>query len=127
MTALRNYTRAIRATKGTALLGYRLQHVRPLSTASSKTINVAGQDISVPTGIFINNEFRKAIGGTTFGVENPVTGKEILQIEEGKEADVNEAVKTARATFRNGEWSSSDPVYRADLLRKVAELMERDK
>ena len=36
----------------------------------------------MPTGIFIGNEFRKAISGNKFGVENPATGGEILQIEE---------------------------------------------
>ncbi|KAF9873938.1 Aldehyde dehydrogenase [Colletotrichum karsti] len=101
--------------------------IRRASTANSRSIRVGGRDISVPTGIYINNEFRKSIGGTTFGVENPATGREILQVEEGRETDVDEAVKAARLAFRSGEWSNADPVYRGDLLRRLADLMERDK
>ncbi|KAF4997544.1 hypothetical protein FDECE_12074 [Fusarium decemcellulare] len=104
-----------------------LGQVRYASTAPSKIISVSGRDISVPTGIYINNEFRKAISGTTFPVENPATGKEILQVEEGREEDVEEAVKAARAAFRKGDWSGADPVYRGELVRKLADLMERDR
>ncbi|KAJ4030216.1 hypothetical protein NW761_011887 [Fusarium oxysporum] len=104
------------------------KHARRAHTAANaKVIDIHGRKISVPTGIFIDNEFRTAIGGKTFAVESPASGQEILQVQEGREADVDEAVKAARAAFRKGDWSSADPVYRADLLRKLAELMERDK
>lgn len=101
--------------------------VRLASTASSKTLNIAGRQVSVPTGIFINNEFRKAIGGNTFAVENPANGKELIQIEEGREEDVEEAVKAARATFESDAWANANPVSRGELLRRLADLMERDK
>ena len=81
----------------------------------------------MPTGIFINNEFRKSTSAATFGVENPATGEEILQIEEGREQDVEDAVKAARQAFEGGEWADTDPVYRSRLLGKLADLMERDK
>ena len=95
--------------------------------ASSKTLAIGGRQVSVPTGIFINNEFRKSIAGTTFAVEDPATGKEIVQVEEGREADVDEAVKAARKAFESGAWSNANPATRGDLLRRLVELMERDK
>lgn len=110
----------------TRLVG-NLNHVRFASTAPSKVIKIAGREVSVPTGIFINNEFRKSIGGNAFAVENPGTGKEILQIEEGREEDVEAAVQAARKAFQSEEWSTLDPVHRGELLTKLATLMERDK
>lgn len=102
------------------------RYVRFTSSAASKVLKINGRDVSVPTGIFINNQFHKALSGSTFGVENPATGQEILQIEEGREEDVNAAVKAARAAFK-GDWAKSDPVWRGELLNKLAQLMERDK
>jgi hypothetical protein len=97
------------------------------SIAPSQKLNIGGRDVSIPTGIFINNEFRQSIGGNTFGVEDPTTGKEVIRIQEGREEDVDEAVRVARNTFNSKEWAESNPVMRGELLRKLAELMERDK
>lgn len=95
--------------------------------APSKTLNIAGREVSVPTGIFINNEFRSSISGNTFGVENPGTGKEILQIQEGREEDVNEAVRVARNTFNSKEWADVNPAHRGELLLRLADLMDKQK
>lgn len=72
--------------------------------AQLQTIKAGKHTVSIPTGIFINNEFRKALGGNQFGVENPATGEEILKIEEGREDDVDEAVRVALKTFKSAEW-----------------------
>ncbi|KAF7558114.1 hypothetical protein G7Z17_g88 [Cylindrodendrum hubeiense] len=128
MASLKSLARLKQATIiSPAGFSWRFSHVRFASTASSKVINIAGRDVSVPTGIFINNEFRKSIGGNTFAVENPATGKSIVEVEEGREEDVEAAVKAARDAFQNEEWANSDPAYRGELLNKLASLMERDK
>ncbi|KAF2730298.1 aldehyde dehydrogenase [Polyplosphaeria fusca] len=111
-------TRALRATVSRGL--------RFASTASSATLKAGRREVSVPTGIFINNEFRTSIGDNKFGVVSPATGQEVLQIEEGREEDVNEAVSAARAAFKS-QWAKSDPVWRGALLNRLAELMERDR
>ena len=41
----------------------------------SKTIKIDGRDITIPTGLFINNEFVAAKGGQEFTIENPATGE----------------------------------------------------
>lgn len=110
----------------TALLLRQHQHIRWTSSAPSKTLHINGRDVSVPTGLFINNEFRKSIGGNTFAIENPTNRKPILDIEEGREEDVNEAVSVARKTFEDSEWSSMNPASRGKILNKLADLMERD-
>jgi aldehyde dehydrogenase (NAD+) len=104
-----------------------LRHVRWASTVPSQNLNINGRDVSIPTGLFINNEFCKSIGGNTFSVENPTTGKTIIDLQVGREEDVDVAVKAARTTFESKGWAGGNPVHRADLLRKLAALMERDK
>lgn len=108
------------------------QFLRPIrfyssSTAPSSTLKINNRDISVPTGIFINNEFRPSLSGSKFSVENPATGQPILEIEEGREEDVNAAVEAARAAFERSEWANSNPAWRGELLNRLAQLMERDK
>ena len=93
-------------------------------TMASATLNVNGKDISLPTGLFINGEFKKAIAGKTFPSENPATGKEIIQVQEGQAEDVDEAVKVARKTFRSKEYADFGAANRSKCLNKLADLME---
>ncbi|KIX97988.1 uncharacterized protein Z520_06067 [Fonsecaea multimorphosa CBS 102226] len=95
-----------------------------MSAAPSKTIAIDGKDISIPTGLFINNEFINALAGKTFEVEDPSTGKVLLSIQEGLPEDVDVAVKAARAAFEAG-WADSDPAWRGSLLQRLADLMEK--
>lgn len=97
------------------------------SSAPSGTVKINGHDVSVPTGIFIDNEFRSSLSGSKFNVENPATGQTVLEIEEGKGEDVDVAVEAARAAFEGSEWANSNPVWRGELLYRLAQLMERDK
>lgn len=91
---------------------------------ASTTLKINGRDVSLPTGIFINGEFRKAIGGKTFATENPSTGEEIVKIQEGQAEDVDEAVRVARKVFRSKEWAAFPAADRAKALNKLADLME---
>lgn len=91
----------------------------------SKTISIHGRSISIPTGLFIDNEFVKAQAGKTFEVEEPATGKKLLSIEEGQAEDVDIAVKAARRAFESG-WAESDPAWRASLLMRLADLLEKN-
>lgn len=131
MAALRSWTGLTRhgaASLRSSKCGWNVAQRRFASgSAPSKTLNFAGREVSVPTGIFINNEFRSSIGGNTFGVENPGTGEEIIRIQEGREEDVNEAVRVARNTFSSKEWAGTNPVHRGELLLRLAQLMEKHK
>lgn len=57
---------------------------------------LAGRKASVPTQIFINNEWVDAVDGETFETLNPATGEKIADVSSGKAADVDAAVKAAR-------------------------------
>ena len=90
---------------------------------SAQTLEINGKKISIPTGLFINGEFRKGQAGKTFGVENPATGKEVIQVAEGLPEDVDDAVKTARKVFKSKEWSEYGATNRARLLNKLADVV----
>ena len=80
------------------------------------------------TQIFINNEWLDSVSGKTFPTINPATGEVICQVQEGDKADVEKAVKAAKAAFKLGsEWRTMDASKRGVLLNKLADLMERDR
>jgi len=78
-----------------------------------------------PTGLFINNEWVKAVDGKTFDVINPATEEVICQVQEATEKDVDIAVAAARKAF-NGPWRKETPENRGKLLNKLAELFEKN-
>merc|ERR1712137_72737 len=78
-----------------------------------------------PTGLFINNEFVKAVDGKTFDVINPSTEEVICSVQEATEKDVDIAVAAARKAF-NGPWRKETPENRGKLLVKLADLFEKD-
>ncbi|KAH3809563.1 aldehyde dehydrogenase 1A1-like isoform X2 [Dreissena polymorpha] len=76
------------------------------------------------TQLFINNEWVNSQSGRTFPTLNPCTGKEICQVQEADKADVDLAVKAARAAFRRGSpWRKLDASKRGQLMNKLARLM----
>jgi hypothetical protein len=56
------------------------------------------------TKLLINNRWIVSESGKTFGTVNPATGEEICQVAEADAADVEKAVKAARAAFEKGPW-----------------------
>ena len=59
-----------------------------------------------------------------FDTVNPYTGETWARIAKGTAADVDRAVKAARAAF--DAWSAMKPSARGKLLIKLADLIERD-
>ena len=94
---------------------------------AAQTLKIDGRDISIPTGLFINNEFVEAQEKNTFGIEDPSTGKIVIEVQEGRAEDVDIAVKAARKTFKSKEFKDCIPMQRAALLHKLADLMEQHK
>ena len=82
--------------------------------------------ISVPTGLFIDGEFVTSKAGNVFASQNPSTGKDLVHIQEGREEDVDEAIKVARRTFDDGSWTGTSPLQRAKLLNNLADILEKN-
>lgn len=78
-----------------------------------------------PTGLFINGQFVPSQLGKTVGVYNPSTEGHIVDIYKATESDVDIAVRAAKTAF-NTHWSHSDPTARADVLWKLATLIEEN-
>ena len=76
------------------------------------------------TDLFINNEWRPALSGKRFPVENPATEEIIAEVALGDAADADAAVKAARACFESDAWRGMSARKRGRLLFKTADLLE---
>ncbi|HEY7686086.1 MAG TPA: aldehyde dehydrogenase family protein [Gemmatimonadales bacterium] len=76
------------------------------------------------TDLFINNEWRPAVAGKRFPVENPATEEVIAEVASGDAADVDTAVAAARACFESESWRALSPRKRGRMLTKAADLLE---
>ena len=76
------------------------------------------------TNMFIGGKWQESRGGKRFPTLNPVNETVIAEIAQGNEADVDAAVKAARAAFETGPWSKMDARDRGRLMNKLADLME---
>ncbi len=76
------------------------------------------------TDLFINNEWRPALSGKRFPVENPATEEIIAEVAQGDAADADHAVKAARACFESDAWRGMSARKRGRLLFKTADLLE---
>ena len=73
-------------------------------------------------GLFINGEWVDAEGGKTFETFNPATGEKLADCADASPADIDRAVAAARAAFP--AWSKTSPEQRANMLLKIADLVE---
>src|SRR5580658_3472435 len=77
------------------------------------------------TKLLIDNRWIPAESGKTFATVNPATGEEICQVAEADAADVEKAVKAARAAFEKGPWRKTPASERGRLLLRLADLIDR--
>jgi aldehyde dehydrogenase (NAD+) len=78
----------------------------------------------VKTDLFINNEWRPAVSGKRFPVENPATEETIAEVALGEAADIDDAVAAARACFDSDAWRGLSARKRGRMLTKAADLLE---
>ncbi|QXE01567.1 betaine-aldehyde dehydrogenase [Terribacillus sp. DMT04] len=76
---------------------------------------------------YINGEWVNAISGNTREIINPFNQEIIATVPEGDEADTKAAITAAREAFDKGEWSSLPAIERGTMVKKIADLIERDK
>ncbi|MBZ5528335.1 MAG: aldehyde dehydrogenase family protein [Acidobacteriia bacterium] len=75
--------------------------------------------------LLINNEWVDSVSGKTFPTINPTTGEEICQVAEADAADVDKAVRAARAAFETGAWRKMSGSQRGRMMYKLADLLEK--
>jgi len=75
--------------------------------------------------MYIDGQWAEAVEGKTFPVHDPSTGKVIEEIPYATQQDVEKAVEAAKSAFERGVWSRLTPADRANILLKVADMLEQ--
>jgi acyl-CoA reductase-like NAD-dependent aldehyde dehydrogenase len=75
------------------------------------------------TQAFIAGRYADAASGATFDCLNPATGKLLARVASGDQEDINRAVSSARAVFRDGSWANLAPTERKRILLRFADLV----
>ncbi|MGC5006025.1 aldehyde dehydrogenase family protein [Streptomyces sp. DT203] len=83
--------------------------------------------MSAQKTIHVGGEWREAASGATREILDPVDATAFAVVAEGGVADTDAAVAAARAAFDKGPWPHTPVAERAALLRRVADLLERDR
>jgi len=73
--------------------------------------------------MLIGNEWASGQAGDTFACVDPFTEESWGRVPRASAADVDRAVRAARAAFDTGTWPGTAPARRAALLRRLAELI----
>ncbi len=77
-----------------------------------------------PYRLFIGGEWREAVAGQTFEVQDPSTGAVIARAAAGEAADIDLAVTAARRAFEQGPWPKLTHAERQKLLLRLADALE---
>ncbi len=75
---------------------------------------------------YVNGQWVSAAGGATFPVYDPSTEEVIAQVAESTAADVDKAVKSARAAFDSGPWPATTAQDRGRILFKLADKIRQN-
>ncbi|KAG5716536.1 Aldehyde dehydrogenase [Termitomyces sp. T112] len=95
--------------------------------AQSVTLNIPAlnKSITVPTGLFINNEFVPSIDSTErIQAVNPATEEVICSVVSASPMDIDAAVAAARQAFRTTWGKNVTGFERSRLINKLADLIE---
>ena len=72
---------------------------------------------------FIGGAYVAALDGATFAKISPIDGKAFADVADCGAADVDRAVRAARAAFESGVWRDADPQLKKAVLLRFAELI----
>jgi betaine-aldehyde dehydrogenase len=75
---------------------------------------------------YVNGQWVSSTSGETFAVYDPSTEEVIARVASANAADVDAAVKAARAAFDSGPWPKSTAQDRGRILFKLAEKVRQN-
>ncbi|HEY0393536.1 MAG TPA: aldehyde dehydrogenase [Candidatus Elarobacter sp.] len=75
-------------------------------------------------GHFIDGRERPSADGRTFEVRNPANGSLVARVAEGGAAEIDLAIRAARAAFDDGRWSRLPVRERHRVLNRFADAIE---
>jgi aldehyde dehydrogenase (NAD+) len=79
-------------------------------------------DIAPSYGLFIDGEFREAAEGKVFKTVSPSTEEVLSEVAQAGTADVEDAVRAARAAFTS--WSALPGTERAKYIFRIARILQ---
>lgn len=84
--------------------------------------------VTLPTTkLLINGKWVESVSGKRFSTIDPASGEKIADVAEADAADVNLAVKAARAAFHaKSPWRRMSAAERGKLLNRLADLVEKN-
>jgi phenylacetaldehyde dehydrogenase len=98
-----------------------------VATATNGNGKGNGHAVSSQTRrMLINGKWVAAQSGETFATHNPATGEVICEVAAGDKADIDAAVKAARAAFESGAWRDMTPSERGKCIWRLADLLEKN-
>jgi len=77
--------------------------------------------------LYIGGGWRHASDGGTRDIVNPADGSIAAVVDEATPDDACAAVSAARVAFDDGAWRATSAAERAELLDRIADLLQRDK
>jgi acyl-CoA reductase-like NAD-dependent aldehyde dehydrogenase len=93
------------------------------NTAKAPNWSALAAEIKPDARAFINGQRVDAQTSETFDVLSPIDGKAIARAARCAAADIDAAVKSARAVFEKGSWSAMPPANRKRVMLRWAELI----
>jgi acyl-CoA reductase-like NAD-dependent aldehyde dehydrogenase len=72
---------------------------------------------------FVNGAYRGSGASESVDNVNPADETVLCRFPVGEAADVDEAVRAARESFREGSWPRATPMHRAEVLARLADLI----
>jgi gamma-glutamyl-gamma-aminobutyraldehyde dehydrogenase len=85
----------------------------------------AAAQVTPAQGHFIGGRSVPSRSGQTMPCINPATGQTIAQVARGQAQDVDTAVASAQAAWRDGRWRLQSPRQRMAVLQRWADLIEQ--
>jgi betaine-aldehyde dehydrogenase len=83
--------------------------------------------VSVIESMHVDGVWRAAEAGGTREILDPADATVLAVVAEGDAADTDTAIAAARRAFDSGPWPHTPVAERAELLRRVAGLLQRDR
>jgi aldehyde dehydrogenase (NAD+) len=75
---------------------------------------------------FINGGWKPGLSGEMMDVINPANGEVVARVPKGNDADVDIAIKAAKASFESGVWSEKPVKERVKVLYDVAAELKKN-
>lgn len=79
--------------------------------------------LSKPRPMLINGKWVQAKSGKVFEVHDPATEMLLATVAEGDAADIDDAVRAARAALEHGLWSRMSPSARGRIIHRIGDLI----